>query len=197
MRNQFWKRMNRAPSYPCALCVLKTRGGRTPMAYLWRITDYAAIGVSKNPEQADCHAKSCRFAGLHVVLPHRWKGVAAQSSMDTALVVVSGETIQLPVQRLQQTHTADERSRLWPRRNRTQWSPERVAARTSTSANHLSADIEGRGGRYLFTVRGDTRMPSFNSNSLPIRSSPHEGFSLAIQRIRACNSRGMGPQEEI
>jgi len=120
MRNQFWKRMNRAPSYPCALCVLKTRGGRTPMAYLWRITDYAAIGVSKNPEQADCHAKSCRFAGLHVVLPHRWKGVAAQSSMDTALVVISGETIQLPVQRLQQTHTADERSRLWPRRNRTQ-----------------------------------------------------------------------------
>jgi hypothetical protein len=38
----------------------------------------------------------------------------------------------------------------------------------------------GRPGTYLFTVRGDTRIPIFNSNS------------LAIRRISACNSGGMG-----
>jgi len=50
----------------------------------------------------------------------------------------------------------------------------------------------GRRGRYLFTVRGDTRVPIFNSNSLAMRSSPHEGFSFAIRRISVCNSEGIG-----
>ena len=50
----------------------------------------------------------------------------------------------------------------------------------------------GGRGRYLFTVRGDTRIPSFNSNSLAMRSSPQEGFSFAIRRISACNSQGIG-----
>jgi hypothetical protein len=50
----------------------------------------------------------------------------------------------------------------------------------------------GRRGRYLFTVRGDTRIPIFNSNSLAMRSSPHAGFSFAIRRISARSSRGIG-----
>src|SRR3569833_1608890 len=45
----------------------------------WRIPFYAAIGVWKRPEQSDCQAKSCRFAGWHTVMPHRWKGVCPPS----------------------------------------------------------------------------------------------------------------------
>jgi hypothetical protein len=41
-------------------------------------------------------------------------------------------------------------------------------------------------GRYLLTVREETRIPSFRRSSLAIRSSPHKGFSFAIRRIRAC-----------
>jgi len=36
---------------------------------------------------------------------------------------------------------------------------------------------------YLPTVRGETRIPSFISNSLAIRCSPHPQFSEAILRI--------------
>jgi len=50
----------------------------------------------------------------------------------------------------------------------------------------------GRRGKYLLTVRGDTRIPSFNINSLAMRSSPHEGFSSAIWRISTCSSTGIG-----
>ena len=45
---------------------------------------------------------------------------------------------------------------------------------------------------YLPTVRGETRIPSFISNSLAIRSSPHPQFSEAILRISALNSAGIG-----
>jgi hypothetical protein len=37
--------------------------------------------------------------------------------------------------------------------------------------------------RYLCTVRGETRIPSFSFNSLAMRSSPQVGFSAAIFRI--------------
>src|SRR5580700_9137780 len=40
-------------------------------------------------------------------------------------------------------------------------------------------------------VRGDTRRPSLSSNSLAIRSSPHEGLSPAILRIRRWSSGGI------
>ncbi len=39
--------------------------------------------------------------------------------------------------------------------------------------------------KYLLTVRGDNRIPSFTRNSLAMRCSPHAGFSFAIRRIRA------------
>lgn len=39
----------------------------------------------------------------------------------------------------------------------------------------------GRHGRYFLTVRGETRIPSFRSSSLAMRSSPHNGFSPAIR----------------
>ena len=45
---------------------------------------------------------------------------------------------------------------------------------------------------YLRTVRGETRIFSFTSSSLAIRSSPHSGFSCAILRINARNSAGIG-----
>lgn len=50
----------------------------------------------------------------------------------------------------------------------------------------------GRRGRYFLTVRGETRIPSFRSSSLAMRSSPHNGFSLAIRRIRAWVGAGIG-----
>ncbi len=50
----------------------------------------------------------------------------------------------------------------------------------------------GRGGKYFRTVRGDTRIPSFNKSSFAIRSSPHQGFWFAMRRIRACNCWGIG-----
>jgi len=50
----------------------------------------------------------------------------------------------------------------------------------------------GRFGMYLRTVRGETRIPSLSSSSLAIRSSPHRRFSIAILRISARNSFGMG-----
>jgi hypothetical protein len=40
-------------------------------------------------------------------------------------------------------------------------------------------------------VRGDTRRPSFTSNSLAIRSWPQDGFSRAILRIRRLRSGGI------
>jgi hypothetical protein len=43
----------------------------------------------------------------------------------------------------------------------------------------------GRRDRYVLTVRGDSRIPSFTRNSLAMRSSPHGGFSFAFRRIRA------------
>ena len=45
---------------------------------------------------------------------------------------------------------------------------------------------------YLRTVRGETRRPSFNSNSLAIRSSPQIGFSVAMRRISRRSSSGIG-----
>jgi hypothetical protein len=41
----------------------------------------------------------------------------------------------------------------------------------------------GSSRRYFATVRGDSRIPSFNLNSLAMRSSPHVEFSAAISRI--------------
>jgi hypothetical protein len=40
-------------------------------------------------------------------------------------------------------------------------------------------------------VRGDTGRPSFSSNSFAIRSSPQEGFSPAIVRIKCWRSDGI------
>ena len=51
-------------------------------------------------------------------------------------------------------------------------------------AARLAGGPNGTFGRYLRTVRGDTRRPSFSNNSSAMRSSPHEGFSRAILRIR-------------
>ena len=42
------------------------------------------------------------------------------------------------------------------------------------------------------TVLGETRIPSLTSNSFAIRSSPHNGFSAAIRRIRLRSSGGIG-----
>src|SRR5262249_33575076 len=42
------------------------------------------------------------------------------------------------------------------------------------------------------TVRGETRMVSFNCNSWAIRSSPQVGFSAAISRISLRRSVGIG-----
>ena len=50
----------------------------------------------------------------------------------------------------------------------------------------------GNPGKYLLTVRADTRIPRFRRSSLAMRSSPHEGFSCAIRRIRACICWGIG-----
>jgi hypothetical protein len=66
-----------------------------------------------------------------------------------------------------------------------------------SGAVHLTrAAVQGSpsdSSRYLFTVRADTRIPSFSSNSLAMRSSPHyEGFSFAIRRINARNSAEIG-----
>lgn len=47
----------------------------------------------------------------------------------------------------------------------------------------------GNFGMYLWIVLGETRMPSFTKSSLAIRSSPQMGFSCAILRISARNSR--------
>ena len=44
---------------------------------------------------------------------------------------------------------------------------------------------------YFRTVRGETRIPSFTSNSLAIRSSPQSGFSVAIRRMSRCSSDGI------
>jgi hypothetical protein len=45
---------------------------------------------------------------------------------------------------------------------------------------------------YLRTVRGETRKPSFSSNSLAIlSSSPHSGFSVAMRRINWRSSSGI------
>ena len=50
----------------------------------------------------------------------------------------------------------------------------------------------GRFGMYFRTVRGETRMPSFSSNSLAMRSSPQSGFSVAMRRISWRSSSGIG-----
>ena len=50
---------------------------------------------------------------------------------------------------------------------------------------------------YLRTVRGETRKPSFSSNSLAIRSSPHSEFSVAIRRISWRSSRGIGGRPDL
>jgi hypothetical protein len=50
----------------------------------------------------------------------------------------------------------------------------------------------GRFGMYLPTVLGETWFPSLTNSSLPIRSSPHNGFSAAILRIRLRSSGGIG-----
>jgi hypothetical protein len=47
-------------------------------------------------------------------------------------------------------------------------------------------------GMYFLTVRGETCNPNLSINSLAIRSSPHRGFSLAILRINARSSAGIG-----
>jgi hypothetical protein len=64
-----------------------------------------------------------------------------------------------------------------------------------TKVLHRSPEVP-RGvpdSRYLATVRGETRMPSFNFNSFEIRSSPQLGLSRSICRIssrRFCGSGG-------
>jgi len=45
--------------------------------------------------------------------------------------------------------------------------------------------------QYFRMVRGDTRRPSFTSNSLAIRSWPQDGFSRAILWIRRWRSGGI------
>lgn len=49
----------------------------------------------------------------------------------------------------------------------------------------------GRRGMYLRTVRAETWMPSFSSNSLAMRSSPQRGFSVAMRRINPCSWGGI------
>jgi hypothetical protein len=44
--------------------------------------------------------------------------------------------------------------------------------------------------KYFRTVRGETRIPSFNFNSLAMCSSPQVGFSAAIFRINSWRSLG-------
>ena len=41
------------------------------------------------------------------------------------------------------------------------------------------------------TVRGDIEMPSFNSSSAAIRSSPHVRFAVAISAINCCRFTGI------
>ena len=55
-----------------------------------------------------------------------------------------------------------------------------------------SASGSERFGRYLRTVRGDTRRPSLSNSSLAMRSSPQDGLSRAIRRMSACRSGGIG-----
>lgn len=45
---------------------------------------------------------------------------------------------------------------------------------------------------YFLIVRGDTRRPSLSSSSFAIRSSPHEGLSRAILRIKCWSAAGIG-----
>jgi len=74
---------------------------------------------------------------------------------------------------------------------RTTLVPGAVAGAARAAADFRRA-VGARSGKFLLTVRGDTRIPSFNSNSLAMRSSPHEGFSSAIWRISTCSSTGIG-----
>src|ERR1039458_9117959 len=52
----------------------------------------------------------------------------------------------------------------------------------------------GRGGRYLFTVRGETLIPSFSNSSLAMRSSPH---AMRLARQWGVALRGRGSQFEV
>jgi hypothetical protein len=45
---------------------------------------------------------------------------------------------------------------------------------------------------YFLTVLGETHMPNFTNSSLAMRSSPHNGFSLAIRRMSCRSSSGIG-----
>ena len=50
---------------------------------------------------------------------------------------------------------------------------------------------------YFRTVRDETRIPNLTSNSLAIRSSPQSEFSMAIRRIRARSSGGIGGRPDL
>src|SRR5262249_60089487 len=51
---------------------------------------------------------------------------------------------------------------------------------------------ESRLGQYFFTVRGDTRIPSFSDSSSATRSCPQVGLLLAISTIKRRMSFGNG-----
>src|SRR5215469_4412776 len=62
---------------------------------------------------------------------------------------------------------------------------------TKVSQRCLESGVRtGPACKYLFTVRGDTRIPSLSFNSLAMRSSPQVGFSVAISRINCRRSLG-------
>jgi hypothetical protein len=52
-------------------------------------------------------------------------------------------------------------------------------------------------GMYFRTVRGETPIPNLTSHSLAMRSSPQSGFSVAIRRIRARSSSGIGGRPSL
>jgi hypothetical protein len=61
----------------------------------------------------------------------------------------------------------------------------------SRPAHIISADLADARGKYLFTVRGETRILSFNSNSLAMRSSPQRAASIEESRQQSQkNPRG-------
>jgi hypothetical protein len=60
------------------------------------------------------------------------------------------------------------------------------------AANRNKPELVSFDRMVLVDRSGDTRIPIFNSSSLAMRSSPHEGFSFAIRRSSARSQRGGG-----
>jgi len=71
------------------------------------------------------------------------------------------------------------------------YSRRRSEGQTPEKKVFFTAGAIGNFGKYFRIVRGDTRRPSFTSNSLAIRSWPQDGFSRAILRIRRWSSGGI------